>query len=70
MTPHSSRSPSRPWPAAAPHASSRTKRFTPIIALTDRGPYPAGLALIEQTANSSSLAADDKTRDLGALKKS
>ena len=69
MTPHSSHSPSRPLPATVPHASSRAKRFTPRIALADRVPYPAGLALIEQTANSSSFAADDSTRDLWAIKK-
>jgi hypothetical protein len=68
--PHSSRSPSRPCPAGAPHVSSRVKHFTPIISLVDRVPYPTGLALIEQTANSSSLATDDSTRDLWAEKKS
>ncbi len=72
MTPHSSpsplRTPSRPWPVVAPHASSRAKRFTPLIALSDRVPYPAVLTLIEKTANSSTLAADDSTRNLWAKK--
>ena len=72
MTPHSSPSLSRallrPWPSAAPHASSRAKRFTPTIALADRVPYPVELTLIEQTANSSSLAADDSTQDLWSKK--